>query len=372
MGGIDRISTLPDVLLCHILSYVPSKTAVATSVLSNRWRNIWHSVPAIDLDDSLYLHIGDYHPFANVAYALMLRLHATQPILTFRLKCQSSLSCFPWDLNLWIDTAIQHCVETMELSLPLTAKLPSTALTSTKLVSLTLRGLTVDNVRSVSLPALKFLHLIDEVRFTESRYLEMLLSGCPILEDLRIGQLEVWFSQPPFVTEFNLPNLVKADVMSVWIPIAKFYNVNFLSICVAEFPTTPECTFHNLIRMQLLVTRSCKWHLLVGLLKYCPKLQFLSVVVNATVTSTIASEFVYSSKLFIPQCVSMRLSECVLEGLWSSQDIQFASYVMLTARVLRRMVIRSASFLNIDTKFKMLRYLSLVSRSSTSCSLIFA
>ncbi|KAL4382247.1 hypothetical protein HN51_005855 [Arachis hypogaea] len=367
-GGIDRISTLPDVLLCHILSYVPSKTAVATSILSNRWRNIWHSVPAIDLDDSLYLHIGDYHPFANVAYALMLRLHATQPILTFRLKCQSSLSCAPWDLNLWIDTAIQHCVETMELSLPLTVKLPSTALTSAKLVSLTLRGLTVDNVRSVSLPALKFLHLNDGVRFTESRYLEMLLSGCPILEDLRIGQLEAWH----FVTEFNLPNLIKADVMSVSVPIAKFYNVKFLSICVADFPTTPECTFHNLIRMRLLVTCSCKWHLLVGLLKYCPKLQFLSIIVNTTVISTIDSEFVCSSELLVPECVSTRLSVCVLEGLWSRKDIRFASYIMFNASVLRIMVIRSASFLNIDAKFKMLRYLSVISRSSTRCSLIFS
>ena len=45
---VDRISGLPDAVLCHILSYRPTKLA-ATSVLSTRWRYIFASVPNIDL-----------------------------------------------------------------------------------------------------------------------------------------------------------------------------------------------------------------------------------------------------------------------------------------------------------------------------------
>ncbi|KAK4486202.1 hypothetical protein RD792_008871 [Penstemon davidsonii] len=56
---IDRLSNLPDPILGHILSYVPTKNAVATSILSTRWKNLFpFGVPPIniDLDDTLLLN----------------------------------------------------------------------------------------------------------------------------------------------------------------------------------------------------------------------------------------------------------------------------------------------------------------------------
>jgi hypothetical protein len=50
----DRLSDLPDCLIQSILSFLGSQQAVRSSVLSRRWRNLWRSVPCIDIDLTLF------------------------------------------------------------------------------------------------------------------------------------------------------------------------------------------------------------------------------------------------------------------------------------------------------------------------------
>ncbi|XP_071703269.1 F-box protein At5g03100-like [Rutidosis leptorrhynchoides] len=47
--GGDRLSSLSDDLVIKILSYINTKQAIRTSILSPRWKNIWKSIPLLDL-----------------------------------------------------------------------------------------------------------------------------------------------------------------------------------------------------------------------------------------------------------------------------------------------------------------------------------
>ncbi|CAB4307562.1 unnamed protein product [Prunus armeniaca] len=50
-GDKDRISELPDALVCHLLSFLPTTCAVRTTVLFRRWNNVWTCVTNLDFKD---------------------------------------------------------------------------------------------------------------------------------------------------------------------------------------------------------------------------------------------------------------------------------------------------------------------------------
>ncbi|CAL1352579.1 unnamed protein product [Linum trigynum] len=49
-GDVDRLSSLPDHVLSHILSFMETKYAVSTAVLSRRWEDLWTRVSSLDLE----------------------------------------------------------------------------------------------------------------------------------------------------------------------------------------------------------------------------------------------------------------------------------------------------------------------------------
>ncbi|KAL9809091.1 putative F-box/LRR-repeat protein [Arabidopsis thaliana] len=49
INGADFINYMPDDILHHILSFIPTDLAMRTSVLSRRWRHVWCETPCLDI-----------------------------------------------------------------------------------------------------------------------------------------------------------------------------------------------------------------------------------------------------------------------------------------------------------------------------------
>ncbi|KAK1600853.1 hypothetical protein QYE76_018842 [Lolium multiflorum] len=195
--GGDRLSALPDRALQHILSNLMSVEAVRTSVLSRRWRDVYETVPVVDLVDT---KTGDRHRrslgeiricFAHQVASAILCKGAETPIRAFRLTMFHP----PTDLlDQWISTALNCGVEDLELKHRYFQDETNTNMYHTPpqmfgcrtLRRLCLTNWTLDVPASVDMPSLETLCLVN---ISDSgRMLQLLLSSCPRLADLRLEE----------------------------------------------------------------------------------------------------------------------------------------------------------------------------------------
>ncbi|XP_018515200.1 putative F-box protein At3g58950 isoform X2 [Brassica rapa] len=119
---MDRIGSLPNDVICHILSFLTTKEAGLTSILSKRWRNLFTLVPSLDIDDSVFLIpeegkrerdgiLESFMDFVDRVLALQGDTH----IKKFSLKCKTGIDTDR--VNLWICNVLQRGVKSLELVL---------------------------------------------------------------------------------------------------------------------------------------------------------------------------------------------------------------------------------------------------------------
>ncbi|CAE5959758.1 unnamed protein product [Arabidopsis arenosa] len=173
---LDTISSLPDVILQQILSLIPTKYAIRTSILSKRWRHVWSETPS--------LHFDDFYKVDADSIDKTLALYKARKIMTFQL-CATSVVNLPY--NEWIEFAMSRNVENLFLDFGyLKYEFPDSVYINSSVKQLRIETKFSELIPrcSVSWKSLKKLYLrccnLSDESFAK------ILSGCPILESLTL------------------------------------------------------------------------------------------------------------------------------------------------------------------------------------------
>ncbi|CAA7058628.1 unnamed protein product [Microthlaspi erraticum] len=79
----DFISSMPDEILHHILTSIPTDLAIRTSVLSKRWRHVWCETPCLYINDfrsqAINQTLNSYRAPTIMSFDLRMRLDHTAP-----------------------------------------------------------------------------------------------------------------------------------------------------------------------------------------------------------------------------------------------------------------------------------------------------
>ncbi|CAA0816275.1 E3 ubiquitin protein ligase RIN2 [Striga hermonthica] len=184
---MDRISALPDDVICHILSFLSTRRCVQTSILARRWRSLWAHSPILDFDFTGEL-LDYWNNMVEIINTVMF-LHKGQNISTFRLANEDICGLSQDEIDAWIVTLISSLIScnVRNLYIWLDVKMPLCLFSCGTLVDLSLSCCCCDFplTTTVYLPSLKRLQL-DSVEFECDECFTRLVSGCRVLEELSL------------------------------------------------------------------------------------------------------------------------------------------------------------------------------------------
>ncbi|KAL0874240.1 hypothetical protein Bca101_023945 [Brassica carinata] len=201
VGG--AINKLPEDLRCHILSFLSTKEAALTSVLSKSWRDLFTLIPNLDLDDTTFM--PDERPEECEGTSFMefvnrvLALHSDSPIKKFSVRCHKGVDSYP--VGDWVVKALRRGATDVTLMLlfpscPLNIRThPNIFSHGQNLIKLKVgcgglgpfqHSLFREDVIFTKLRTLH-LHSIDISRHYGDVIFARLLSKCPVLKELIVN-----------------------------------------------------------------------------------------------------------------------------------------------------------------------------------------
>ncbi|KAM7461149.1 hypothetical protein LguiA_029270 [Lonicera macranthoides] len=233
---IDRISDLPDEILCHILSFLPTKYAAGTSTLSTRWKHLFPFIPklSLDFDDSLLLHpnkdkdnnLISLATFAIFIYSVMKVVHINDlRVYNFSLKCQRNYDFMNIEVDYsgsqvasWVDLAL--CREVRVLTVQVDYKDEDDKgfmlFTNQFFYCSTVMWVTIAGRFFLDVPTVFFMPnlislFLDGVKFRNGEAVQWLIRGCLFLEEFCLKYCEF---EELDVLEITSTKLIRLVIMS--------------------------------------------------------------------------------------------------------------------------------------------------------------
>lgn len=207
---LDRINQLPDALLVQILSLLPTRDAVASSVLSRRWRYLWNSI------DNFHFVVRNDNKAENfISFVDHVLAHCTCPkIRKFKLDLNDmSNREFELIISLWISFAVERNVEDVVFLCSFDDEElyyewpPLSMCTCSSLITLDWSCCTFDKESIIEWKSLKSLKL-QYILFDDDDIVN-LLSCCPALETMELSLFEGF--RRVEITNSNLKRLTLAS-----------------------------------------------------------------------------------------------------------------------------------------------------------------
>ncbi|CAH2051252.1 unnamed protein product [Thlaspi arvense] len=177
-GGTDSISSMPDEILHHILSFLPIKPVIRTSFFSRRWRHVWCETPCLNFDclkatpQDIMQTLKSYRATKIMSFHLTIPPHVPEP-----------------QIDEWMEFAVSRNVEKLSLFFHpsrKTYRFPDSFYRSSSLEQLSLNLYTIPGC-TVSWKSLRILTLLD-CGLRDNEPMANILSGSPVLETLRLGE----------------------------------------------------------------------------------------------------------------------------------------------------------------------------------------
>ncbi|CAA7015381.1 unnamed protein product [Microthlaspi erraticum] len=401
---MDKISELPDALLVKILSFVPTKVAVSTSILSKRWDFVWMLLPRLEFSDR----------YSSLAKSERLQcfldrnlpLHRAMVIESFCLKLgKHSVGS---SSNLWVQVATSRHLRELEICVHSWENkyiLSSSVYTCKSLLILKLSGdILMDVPRMACLPSLKSLQLYD-MRRVDDKSFQRLLSSCPVLEDLLVStpyydyrrdftiivpslkRLSLYIPSECHLNGYviDTPSLKDFKVIcdhidEVYIGDAhEILDLNSIFVSVTSVKRLEICskvlygndfTLNQLKHLKLCVCREYSSDFLVQFLKDSPKLRELDLfMMDGHEYDRIHMDF-WNQLSIVPECLISSLQIFNWSQYFGSpEERDIAVYILQYARRLEtaKILDDSCDVPNLE----MLKELTLSTRASTTCQLEF-
>ncbi|KAF3592915.1 hypothetical protein DY000_02023497 [Brassica cretica] len=390
----NRICDLPDDLLLQIMLFVPTKDAVATTILSKRWRFISAMLPTLEYKDSGSRTIGWF-----IEKSLQLHKAPKLERLAIELGPHSHVDV---DVEKCLENAVNRGVDYLDLNLLWNAEptsFPKSLYTCDTLVDLVLSNKIIVDVPSpVSLPSLLSLSLINVVYKDEDSLAELLSASLcskisdgawPMDEAVEEGDdddddlIGLLVIDTPALDDISLfticedcclidtmPCLDVAYISHVIYPDDKFLKslsfVKHLHLCLTNsmVGSSNDIKFSRLIEFYFL-TKTVDWlEPLMFFLQNSPKLKFLTIHTEHESPSP-----PWNQPSSIPGCLSFHLEIFVWNNYEGRDDEkQLLSYILANSECLKRAEINPIATCNLEERQKEIQSMP---RISTSSRLLF-